>query len=248
MSEHSKHWYGAFTAITIAGGLMLGGIPQAYAETSNPGVIPPYAKPYGMTYEEWNAKWWHWLYSLPTDQHPLFDTADCSEGQTGKVWFLGGTFTTHETDEGIRGEEDRDCSIPEGKALFFPIVNGECNEIIDKSNDEAFLRECANDMADHMQELQVVIDGEEVKHLGLYRVESPLFTIGPLPENNFLDETAGTTATSVADGYYIMLAPLASGEHDIHFEGAAVFIEDKDGYDFRFQLDIDYRITVEPPL
>ena len=50
----------------------------------------------------------------------------------------------------------------------------------------------------------------------------------------------------MGDGYYVMLAPLSRGEHDIHVEGAAVFTQEEDGFDFRFELDIDYHITVDP--
>src|SRR5690242_15482225 len=58
----------------------------------NPGVIPVNASPYGATYGEWSARWWQWAFSLPVDHHPLFDTADCSAGQSGPVWFLGASF------------------------------------------------------------------------------------------------------------------------------------------------------------
>jgi hypothetical protein len=208
--------------------------------------MPPNAKAYGMTYGEWSAKWWQWVYSLPIDRHPLFDTADCSEGQTGKVWFLGGTYTLVGENGVVKGTAERDCTIPVGTALFFPIMNAECNEIVDGSDDEDFLRGCANDLADHIQELKLTIDDREAEVLGLYRAESPLFTIGPLPENNVPGAAPGITAPSVADGFYIMLSPLSRGDHDIHFEGAAVFTLEEDGFDFRFELDIDYHISVEP--
>ncbi len=232
--------------MSIFAGLMAGSLSQVYALDSNPQVIPPGAKAYGMTYGEWSARWYQWVYSLPVDRHPLFDTADCSEGQTGKVWFLGGTYTFVEEDGVVKGEADRDCSMPFGTALFLPIMNAECNQIVDGYPDEESLRECANYLADHIQDLKATIDGKELKHLGLYRAESPLFTIGPLPADNILGADPGATAPSVADGFYIMLAPLSRGEHYIHFEGAAVFTLAEDGFDFLFELDIDYRITVEP--
>jgi hypothetical protein len=55
----------------------------------------------------------------------------------------------------------------------------------------------------------------------------------------------GSTADSVGDGVYLMLAPLSSGQHDIHFSGEAVFTTAEDGFDFTFQLDITYHVTVE---
>src|SRR5947209_6336709 len=37
----------------------------------NPGVVhPPCSKPYGLTYGEWSAKWWQWVYSIPVGTNP----------------------------------------------------------------------------------------------------------------------------------------------------------------------------------
>ena len=74
--------------------------------------------------------------------------------------------------------------------------------------------------------------------------KSPFFTFGPLPENNVLETTTGTTFNSVGDGFYIMLPPLSKGEHNIHFVGEAEFTEEEDGFDFLYMLDIEYDITV----
>ena len=244
------------TVLGLAAGVeaQLTSSPQAGSGTSaNPNVLPPFSKPYGQTYSEWSADWWQWTYSLPASQHPLFDTADCSEGQSGMVWYLGGTFTASpdpDDPDVIIGEAVRDCTIPSGTALFFPIVNAECNTFEDPDATEADLRGCANFLGDHIQDLQVTIDGRELQHLGLYRAESPLMTLGPLPEDNIVPDPpgapAGATANSVGDGFFIMLAPLSKGRHEIHFEGAAVFTVANDGFDFTFRLDITYHLTVEP--
>jgi hypothetical protein len=209
-------------------------------------VLPINSKPYGMSYGEWSAAWWQWAYSLPADGHPLFDTADCSEGQSGKVWFLGGTFTTVEEAPGVVvGEAERECTVPAGTALFFPIVNAEANTFDDPDASEEDLRGVANFLGDHIQDLSCTIDGTPVEQLHLFRAESPQFTIGPLPENNILGIEAGSTAKSVGDGVFLMLAPLPKGTHVIEFSGAAVFTAEDDGFDFVFMLNIRYCITVE---
>src|SRR5438067_362973 len=80
-------------------------------------VVPPDQTVAGETYGEWSAEWWQWAFSLPVDQHPLFDTADCSEGQSGPVWFLGGTFVATDLGSGVfLGQADRTCTIPANKA------------------------------------------------------------------------------------------------------------------------------------
>jgi hypothetical protein len=242
--------YGLIVVVSVLGpraeAQMSGSELLGRGSTANPGVLPPQSHAFGNSYSEWSVAFWQWLYSLPVDSHPLFDTADCSEGQSGKVWFLGGTFTfVSPNPDAVVGVADRDCSVPSGKALFFPIVNAECNPFEDPEATEEALRVCANFLGDHIQDLEVTIDGRHLGKLGRYRVESPLFTFGPVPENNVLGADAGTTFDSVGDGYYIMLAPLSRGEHRIHFEGAAVFTQDPDGFDFLFGLDITYDITVE---
>jgi hypothetical protein len=91
---------------------------------SNPGVLPPQSHPFGATYGEWAARWWQWAYKQPVDTNPLFQTGqvDLSQGQSGKVWFLGGVFNTS-------GTADRTGTVPAGKALFFPILNFEADNL-----------------------------------------------------------------------------------------------------------------------
>jgi hypothetical protein len=58
----------------------------------------------------------NWLYALPAATNPALDTtgAHCAEGQAGPVWFLARTFGG--------ALVTRHCSVPAGKALFFPLV------------------------------------------------------------------------------------------------------------------------------
>jgi len=64
--------------------------PSGSRVKNNPAVMPVNSNPHGASYGEWAARWWQWEFSLPTTGNPIFDTADCNAGQTGKVWFLGG--------------------------------------------------------------------------------------------------------------------------------------------------------------
>jgi hypothetical protein len=221
------------------------------AKNGNPGILPPNSKAFGKSYGEWSAEFWKWLYSMPTDQHPLFETADCSQNQAGKVWFLGGTFiVVAEPDTGVVvGTADRDCEVPTGTALFFPLVNLECNVFAGDGTNEKELRACAKKYGDliNVDDLSAEVDGVKINNLQAYRVGSPLFEWGPLPENNVLTTPdvpvpAGTTSPAVGDGYYLLLAPLSSGKHTIDFKGRIVIPE----FNLDFRLDIHYDITVEP--
>jgi len=86
----------------------------------NPKVHPPCSTPYGMTYGEWTAKWWQWVYSIPLESNPQLagmppqPDVDCSQGQSGPVWFLAA---------GFGGTAVRSCTVPTGVSIFFPVTN-----------------------------------------------------------------------------------------------------------------------------
>jgi hypothetical protein len=218
----------------------------------NCGILSPDSKHFGASYGEWSARWWQWAFSLPIDNHPLYDTADCREGQRGKVWFLGASFGS--TINPVTGNHEaiatRHCSVPAGKALFIAIGNNEASTIEGNGTTDQELRAAAQSFQDFFENLSCEIDGRSVHkldnslHTRSYRVQSPLYTFGPLPENNVLqslgvDAPAGSKSGSVADGVYVMLAPLSHGHHTIHFHGDAPFPG------FPFLLDITYHITVK---
>jgi hypothetical protein len=196
-------------------------------------------------YEELAAQFWQWAFSMPVDAHPLFDTADCSEGQSGDVWFLGGTFAALEIEPGVFvGEATRDCHVPADTALFFPIVNTECSTLEGNGKNEKQLRACANFFADFITVASAKIDGKPVKNLLQdFRVESPLFIYGPLPENNLFGnpDFEGETSRAVADGVHVLVAPLSEGTHRIEYYGELDLTEVGGPL---FIQDIRYNITV----
>jgi hypothetical protein len=207
---------------------------RVYAQDSHPRIIPPNARAFGMTYGEWSAKWWQWAFSLPIDQNPFFDEGGaCAHGANGQpepgpVWFLTGVIN-------VSGTAVRNCVVPMGKALFFPLINVECSTLEADpfhGNNEAELRACASRF--HFGDVFAEIDGMAVENLARYLKQSPIFTF-TVPPNNVLGVTAGT-GQSVSDGYYLMLAPLSVGKHVIHFGGTFT--------DFAFTLDITYNISV----
>lgn len=205
----------------------------ALAGNPNPGVMPPQSHSRGATYGEWSAAWWQWAYSLPADQNPFFDDTGCANGangQDGPVWFLTGVIN-------VSGAADRTCTVPTGKALFFPLINVECSTAEAPpfyGADEEELRACARSFA--IGDVFAEIDGRQVHNVADYLVESPLFSF-TLPENNVLGLPTGE-ADAVSNGYYLMLAPLSVGEHTVHFGGTYS--------DFGFTLDITYHLTVAP--
>ena len=234
----SKVMSGFVLAIVLTAivGLMAGSVSPAHARNSNPGVMPPNSHTHGMTYAEWSARWWQWALSLPADQNPFFDVdGSCSNGangQLGPVWFLTGVIS-------VSGTAERDCTVPAGKALFFPLINTECSTLEADpfhGDNEAELRACVEDPLFELGNVFAEIDGVAVQNLERYLVESPLFTF-TVPPENVLGVDPGT-GQSVSRGYHLMVAPLSVGEHVIRFGGTFT--------DFNFTLDITYNLTVVP--
>jgi hypothetical protein len=202
-------------------GIFIGADVASAQNLGNPGVLPPNSNAFGKSYGEWSAAWWQWLLSIPEAKNPNLDATgvNCAEGQSGKVWFLAGTF-------GGPGVT-RICTIPTGKALFFSPLNGVFGDGVgdcdrnDPNNpcDINTLRRLAAENVDDPQLLEVTIDGVPVKNLDQYRVASPVFS-AVFPQNDPLFGLApGLHTPLVSDGYWLLLAPLSRGPHTIHFNG-----------------------------
>jgi hypothetical protein len=198
----------------------------------NPGVIPPHASPGDMTYGEWAAEWWTWVWQIPEEKNPLFDTTGefCDQNQAGDVWFLAGL-----TDGG--GEVTRVCEIPAGKKLFFPVLN---IRWVNEPEDPPFNEEDVRDILEWVMDsfahgVACEIDGKPVQNMEAYRHQSPVFDLA-VPNYMGWDPDDGY-GPCVDDGYYLMLAPLSIGKHTIRFTGS---------FGDWFSLDVTYKITVVP--
>ena len=187
-------------------------------------VAPPNSVVYGRPYGDWMAAWDQWTLSLPIDVNPLFTDGDCSVGQSGPVWFLGGNFVAPST-------RVRHCDIPYGKALFFPIVDWEDStleeQLAEHPNDPTYqqivaLRSLVETGLTGVTGLHLTIDYIPITHLERYRVQSPVFSI-TIPDNSLFTAVYGTPfpagaySPSVDDGWDVMVYPLPPGHHVIHF-------------------------------
>src|SRR5438128_11079777 len=103
-AEKWRPWKLGPAILGAAFALLVG--PGVSVAQANSSIIPPNAAKsatFGKTYAEWSAAWWQWSLGISVHKppfsdninHPLFDTtgAQCSVGQTGPVWFLGGAFS-----------------------------------------------------------------------------------------------------------------------------------------------------------
>ena len=195
-------------------------------------VMPSDSHPYGRSYAEWQAKWWQWAISIPFDgHHPGQDESgvDAARGQIGPVWFLTGVFNSS-------GSATRDITVPSGKALFFPVLNGECSTVEAPpflGHNETELRECVRLF--RPKAMLCEIDGRPVSDLDHYDGESVLFNFDA-PPNNLLIGNSAASGQAVDRGNYLMVPPLSLGSHTLRFGGTSG----------SFSLAITYHITIAP--
>jgi hypothetical protein len=164
----------AAVASPAAGPAVSAAAPTAHHGNDNPGILPVNSHAFGASYSQWSARWWQYAYSVPAAQNPFLDTtgANFAVGQTGKVWFLSGTAVITSPGGplvGPRAVVTRDVTMPAGKALFFPILNTEFDNLNPGNPDTTYtadqLRTFAKMTMDAAENLELQIDGKEVLNL-----------------------------------------------------------------------------------
>jgi hypothetical protein len=134
-------WLVGWSLALLAAGMLLGLLAPSAAASSFT-IVQPTQKYAGKTYGQWSAAWWQWAANISEPSSPVTDDtgADCAVNQNGPVWFLAGT---------TEGSATRRCTVPPGKAILVPIINGECSTVEGDGTTEAELRACAEDLMDH---------------------------------------------------------------------------------------------------
>jgi hypothetical protein len=213
----------------------LGPTDAALADSNPHAVVPPNSSAYGSKFSEWTAQWWQFAISFPASENPLFDPdgSRCVIGQRGPVWFLVGWFGP--------GAATRACSVPDGVALFFPVLN--VIDVNTTTQTAAELRAETAPCLDAATMLVATVDGVAVSDLRKkFRVQSEVFDI-TLPADNLFGLPAGTYSPAIDDGYYVMLRPLGVGTHTVRFAGASAGCP---LIGSGFSVDVTYDLTVVP--
>lgn len=204
-----------FTAIFCL--LTVGLVSPAWAD-NDVDVVPQNEAVWevGKSYGELAAAYWQWALGTPETKHPLlFETTgkNCASGQEGPIWFLGGTF-------GLYPGVVRECTIPPGRAVFFPIINSVYVAFLDdplETKTKAFMK---SQIDCDITAVSATINDKEVKNLKQHFFEeSPIFA-AEVPKHAIFglgDVYDRILAPAMDQGVYLLLKPLPEGEHTIHF-------------------------------
>lgn len=161
----------------------------------------------GLSPAEWTVRWWRWAHSFADGERPYQDPdgSRCALGQDedGPVWFLAGT----DGRSGVR----RRCQVPVGKHLLVPVINmySHAPRIGEYALrcDQVKARVMVNN--DALVSAVVVLDGKALPRPA--RLTSRCFD--PFPGGDAEDRTHPGPYHAAADGYWLLLPPLAPGRH-----------------------------------
>ena len=172
--------------------------------------------PYGLSYGEWTVKWWQWLLSTPKSCNPLIDqsgeNADVNQPNE-HVWFLTGKLGSEDKNLPLRN-----CNIPIGRSILFPVINCEANpiEYPELKTKEALIDHVVKDENTIVEKTCILndipIDVQRV------RSEPEIFDVN-LNRDNIFNVNGGNTI-ACADGYWVFLRPLPRGEYELYFRGS----------------------------
>lgn len=201
--------FGVSLLLTVL--MLLSMVVSVEAANSNPNVAPVNSSAYGKTYSQWAEAWYQWTFTLWGGPVDLFGPGDCATAnQTEKVFFL----------TGVAGDQhSRNCTVPTGTPLFFPVLNTAYFEdpaVYDPNMSPPYVPATwvslvKQALAPDNLELQAWIDGKPVNNLRDYLV----FTDPnhPFPVNIPAFGISGWEG--VQGGSYLLLHPLSAGQHTI---------------------------------
>lgn len=199
-------------------------------------------------YEAQAQKWTRWALGQPhSTSSPIADGTGehCDVGQSGKVWYLAGTFG---------GAAERSCTIPHNRHLFFPLVNRWGINPGTSVDDEAAQTEFIDFFVGYFAEnreatcaLTLRLDGEDLLGTDLEELDELLYVdvLDPFEVEINADNWAtefgfeGGITPTLTDGHFALLRPLDPGEHVLEIGGAVC-----DGEEISFETSVVYELEV----
>jgi hypothetical protein len=180
-------------------------------------VESPGATVAGKTIAEWSAAWWQWAAAQAPPGDPFTDTTGEFAGvnQSGPVFFLAGS---------PGGNNRRRFNVSTNSYILVPLLATEWSQLeLGFTMTAAEIRQAAQEQADQINSLHATLDGVTIPQatLFLHRQTSPDFNFVAVNNNQVGINEVGDSGVAVADGYFLMLAPLTAGTHVLTYGGSA---------------------------
>jgi len=180
-------------------------------------IVQPHQIIAGEAQSAWSDRWWHWASSFQYSESPIADRSGdrCDAGQAGSVWFLAGALGSVPV--------KRQCVVPLGKYLFLPIVNYSVSTKSAKGSEAPNAMACeqlslnAKELTNHPTDLALIVDDQEVRDLTIFR-QASTNCFNPYQFNPG-ERIQSDRSITAANGYFVMLKPLAPGRHVIKWGG-----------------------------
>jgi len=153
----------------------------------------------GRDLSQWAVTWWRWLMSAPDNRDIMADDTGelCDLGQSGPVWFLAGSYED--------APVSRHCAAPAGKYIFVPAAEMMLWDSAD-GRDCSLLQNDVKTVMDTARNVFIEVDGQRQELAAAWRAAPK--TCFTLPNETDIYAT---------DGYWLLLRPLAKGQHIIRF-------------------------------
>jgi hypothetical protein len=231
------------------------------ASASSGQVLPPDSHPYGLSYPEWAAKWEQWSFSLSTNNLELIGKPDLCRGEGTSVRFLAGVYIPGNNGQTI---ETREVTIDPGTPLFLTVLSAQDDNTGCNGDELDFTKNTVSELLatvagnwSYVSLTSCTIDGIPVAGLSdpattPYLVTTPPYSYTTAKEGNVVANLYGvpclpgdfTVYPAVAEGVYLMIAPLPPGKHVIQFVGlvgpvSSPFVEEDLTYDITVEKDHD---------
>jgi hypothetical protein len=212
-------------------------------------VVTQTSKAARAAYEDQAQLWNQWALGQPhSTDSPIADPtgAMCANDQSGKVWYLAGTFG---------GPVERSCTIPPHRHLFFPLLNrwviNPGTDVEDEAAQAELIEFATGYFAANREAtcaLTLRLDGEDLLGDDIEELDDLLYTdvldpfLVDIDPDNWATQYGfeGGPTPMVTDGHFALLRPLAPGEHTLEFGGTVC-----DGDAVDFETFATYTLTVE---
>jgi hypothetical protein len=204
----------------------------ATTESSEVQIFIETDKPYGKTYGAWTARWWKWIYSIPSEINPLLDLTGehwKTDQPSSDVWFLVGIFGDVQKTFPLRSIE-----MESGRSILFPVLNCEANklEFPEMSHDD-LVKHVVNDVNTVVKK-ECTVNGKRLRPV-LIASDPKIFSLR-IPKNNALGAKNTGLTDATAYGYWIFLKSLPKGKYNICFEGSCEFGKLNSGADYEVNV------------